>query len=62
MDQNIQDGPEQHLGSAPMGTQPTRARLGAQARPGGLCPPRWPPAPPLYPINSQILQKPLGLT
>ena len=28
-----------------------------QARPGGLCPPRWPLAPPLYLINSQIFQK-----
>ena len=47
---------------APRGAQPTRARLGPQARPGGLCPPRWPPALPLYPINSQIFQKPSGLT
>ena len=43
-------------GGAPSGAQPTRAR------PGGLCPPRWPPAPPLCPINSQIFQNPSGLT
>ena len=40
MDQNTQDGPEQHLGGASWGAQPGRERLGAQARPGGLCPPR----------------------
>ena len=62
MDQNTQDGPEKHLGGAPRGALPTKARLGGQARPGGLCPPRWPPAPPLYPINSQIFRKPSGLT
>ena len=56
-------GPEDHRwaiaapGGAPRGAQPTRAPLGAQARPGGLCPPQWPPAPPLHPINSQIFQK-----
>lgn len=60
MDQKTPDGPEQLLGGAPRGAQPTRARLGAQACPGGLCPPRWPPAPPLCPINSQIFQKPSG--
>ena len=32
-------------GGAPRGAQPTRARLGAQARPGGLYPPRVPPEP-----------------
>ena len=31
------------LGGAPRGQQPTRARQEAQARPGGLCPPRVPP-------------------
>ena len=31
---------------------------GPQARPGGLCPPRWPPAPPLFSINTPIFQKP----
>ena len=30
----------------------------AQARPGGLCPPQWPPAPPLCSINTPIFQKP----
>ena len=30
-------------GGAPRGAQPTRARQEAQARPGGLCPPRVPP-------------------
>ena len=49
-------------GDSPRGEQPTRACLGAQAHPGGLCPPRWPPVPPLYPINSQKFQKPSGLT
>ena len=58
--QNTQDGPEQHLGGAPRRAQPTRGRLGAQARPGGLCPPRWPPAPPLCTINSQIFRNPSG--
>ena len=61
MGQKTPDGPKQHLGGAPRGEQPTRARLGAQARPGGSCLPRWPPAPPLYPINSQIFQKPSGV-
>ena len=43
---------------APMGAQPTRARLEAQARPGGLCPPRVPPKPPLCSVNTPIFQKP----
>ena len=30
-------------GGYPEGAQPTRARQEAQARPGGLCPPRVPP-------------------
>ena len=45
-------------GGVPRGAQPTRARSGGQARPGGLCPPRWPPAPPLSSINTPIFQKP----
>ena len=45
-------------GGAPRGTQPTRARQEAQARPGGLCPPRVPPGPPLCSINTPIFQKP----
>ena len=59
-------GPE-HLGwareapgGAPRGAQPTRARQEAQARPGGLCPPRVPPGPPLCSINTPIFPKPLG--
>ena len=44
----------------PEGAQPTRARLEAHARPGGLCPPWWPPAPLPRPINSQIFQNPSG--
>src|SRR3990170_4140766 len=47
-------------GGAPRGAQPTRARLGAQARPGGLCPPRVPPEPPPCSINTPIFQKPQG--
>ena len=38
-------------GGAPRGAQPTRACLGDQAPPDGLCPPCWPPAPPLCSIN-----------
>ena len=47
-------------GGAPRGAQPTRARQEAQARPGGLCPPRVPPEPPLCSINTPIFQKPQG--
>ena len=42
-DQKTSNGPKKHLGATPRGAQPTRARLEAQARPGGLCPPRVPP-------------------
>ena len=49
-------------GGAPRGAQPTRARQAPLVRPGGLCPPLWPPAPPLCTINSQIFQNPLSLT
>ena len=45
-------------GGAPKGAQPTRALLGPPERPGGLCPPRWPPAPPLCSINTPIFHKP----
>ena len=45
-------------GGAPRGAQPTRARQEAQARPGGLCPPRVPPGPPLCSINTPKIQKP----
>ena len=58
--QKISSGPGTHLRGAPRRAQPTRECLGAQARPGGLCPPRWPPAPPLCSINSPIFQKPYG--
>ena len=61
MDQKEPNGPELHLGGAPREAQPTRARQGLLARPGGLCPPRWPPAPPLCTINSQIFRHPSGL-
>ena len=40
--------------------QPIRAGQEAQARPGGLCPPRVPPGPPLCSINNPIFQKPYG--
>ena len=43
---------EEAPGGAPRGAQPTRAPLEAQARPGGLCPPRVPPERPLYSINN----------
>ena len=46
------------VGGAPRGGHPTMVRLGPQERLGGLCPSRWPPTPPLYPINSQKFQKP----
>ena len=42
----------------PEGATTHQACLGAQARPGRLCPPRWPPAPPLCSINTPIFQKP----
>ena len=43
LDQKTPNGPRLRLGGAPRGAQPTRARQEAQARPGGLCPPRVPP-------------------
>src|SRR5215216_4742663 len=58
LDQKTQVGPKKYQRGAPRGAQPTWARLGAQARPGGLCPPRWPPAQPLCSINTPIFQKP----
>ena len=48
-------------GGALRGAQPARARLEAQERPGGLCPPRWPPALPLCSINTPIFQNPTGV-
>ena len=47
-------------GGAPRGAAPTRACLGAQARLGGLCPPRMPPEPSLCSINTPIFHKPYG--
>ena len=55
------EGAQQALatpGGCPEGAQRTRARQEAQARPGGLCPPRVPPGPPLCSINTPIFQKP----
>ena len=55
------EGTQQALaapGGAPREAQPTRARQEAQVRPGGLCPPRVPPRPPLCSINTPIFQKP----
>ena len=40
MDQKTPNGLRLRLGGAPRCAQPTRARLGLLARPGGLCPPR----------------------
>ena len=45
-------------GGAPKGAQPTSARQEALACPGGLCPPRVPPGPPLSSINTPLFQKP----
>ena len=42
MGQKEHNGPWLHLGGVPRRGQPTRARQEAQARPGGLCPPRVP--------------------
>ena len=46
------------LGGAPTEVQPTRVRQEAQARPGGLCPTRVPPRPPLSSINTTIFRNP----
>ena len=48
-------------GGAPRRAHPTRACQEAQARPGGLWPPRAPPTPPLCSINTPIFQKPRGV-
>ena len=58
MDQKTQLGPKKYQRGARTVAQPTWVRLGSQARLGRLCPPQWPPAPPLHPINTQIFQKP----
>ena len=39
-------------GGAPRGAQPTKVR------PGGLCPPRVPPGPPLCSMNTPKIQEP----
>ena len=56
MDQKTPNGPEMHLG-VPRGVQPTRARLGPHARPGGLCSPRGTPLVLLWPILCLLIQK-----
>ena len=43
MGQKEGNGPWLHLGGVQRRGQPTRVRQEAQARPGGLCPPRVPP-------------------
>ena len=45
-------------GGFPEGAQPTRACQEAQARPGGLCPPRVPLESTLCSINTPIFKKP----
>ena len=57
MDQKTSIGPELHLGGASRGAQPTRARLGPQARPGGFCPPRGTPRVLLWPILGILVHK-----
>ena len=59
LDQKTQDGPKKYQRGAPRGEQPTRACLVPQAHLAGFCPLRWPPTPPLRPINSQIFHKTL---
>ena len=44
-------------GRPPRWAQPTRARLGPQARPGGLCPPRGTPQVLLWAILSVLVHK-----
>ena len=61
LDQNTSSGQEKHLGGALRGAQPTRARLGARARPGGLCPPQLPPELPIYSINTQYSRNSRGV-
>ena len=56
--EDIQWAGEAPGGGAPRGAQPTRARLGAQASPGGFCPPRVLLEPPLCSTNTPIFQKP----
>ena len=58
LDQKTPVGTKKYQRGAPWEEQPTRACLGAQAHPGGLFPPQVSPEPPLYSINTPILQKP----
>ena len=58
MGQKEHNGPWLRLGGAQRGAQPTRVRQEAQARPGGLCPPRVPPGPPLCTINTPKIPEP----
>src|SRR3990170_2601102 len=44
-------------GRPPRWAQPTWARLGPQARPGGLCPPRGTPQVLLWPIGCLLVHK-----
>jgi hypothetical protein len=44
-------------GGGPRRAQPTRARLGSLARPGGLCPPGGPPLVLICSNNSYIFHK-----
>ena len=57
LDQKTQDGTKKYQRGAPRGAQPTRARLGPQARPGGLCPPWGTPLVLLWPILCLLVQK-----
>ena len=57
LDQKTPVGPKKYQRGSEGSTQPTSAHLGAQARPGGLCAPRWPPSPPLCSKNTPIFQK-----
>ena len=61
LDQKVHNGPWLRLGGARRGAQPTMARQEAQARPGGLCPPRVPPGPPLCSINTQKYKNPRSI-
>ena len=56
LDQKEQNGPWLRQGCS----EDTRACQEAQARPGGLCPPRVPLGPPLCSINTPEIQKPKG--
>src|SRR3990170_8517008 len=48
---------KRRCGRPPRWAQPTRARVGPQARPGGLCPPRGTPLVLLWPIMCLLAQK-----